>query len=261
MCPMLGIMASAISGNLTPTSPVAGYKTWLDAADTSTITQSGGAVSQWTDKSVNAFTFTQATTAYKPTSGATTQNSKNVMTFDGGDSLLCTAAASNWTFLHSANSTIFLAYAYSTYDYGVVLDTSTGTSSAVGIGWQGNSPYNIQWVVTKGVSGDFVITNQAGANTINANFTYVTQISQPTNATTANRSDWRIKQGSAIKNNTGTFTASTSAPASSLRIGDYAAGGGYGLGGKLGEVIIYDSVLSAGDILLNQQYLAAKWGV
>ena len=61
MTPMLGIMASAISGNLTPTSPVAGYKVWLDAADTATITQSGGAVSQWLDKSANAYTFTQAT--------------------------------------------------------------------------------------------------------------------------------------------------------------------------------------------------------
>jgi hypothetical protein len=255
----LGIFASQISGHLGP--PVSGYKLWLDSSDTTYITQSGGAVSQWTDKSANAFVFTQATGAYKPTSGATTQNSLNVMTFDGGDSLLCTAAASNFTFLHSANSTIFMAYAYSTLDYGVVLATNTGTSSAIGIGWQGNSPYNIQWVVTRGNSSQFVAANNAGNNAIDANFTYVTQISQPTNATLADRSDWRIKQGSAIKNNTSNYTANTSAPASSLRIGDYDAGGGFGLGGKLGEIIIYDSVLSAGNILSTQQYLAAKWGV
>jgi hypothetical protein len=255
----LGIFASQISGHLGP--PVSGYKLWLDSSDTTYITQSGGAVSQWTDKSANSYVFTQATSAYKPTSGATTQNSLNVLTFDGGDSLQSTAAASTWTFLHSADATIFMSYALSTLDYGVILDTNTGTSSAVGFAWQGNAPYNPQWVVTQGSSGQFVAENKAGNNAINANFTYLTQISQPTNATAANRSDWRVKQGSAIKNNTFTNTRSTSAPAQSLRIGDYAAGGGYGLSGKLGEIIIYDSVLSAGDILSTQQYLAAKWGV
>ena len=257
----IGIMASQISGHLSPSSPVAGYTVWLDAADTATITSSGGAVSQWTDKSGNAYAFTQATTAYKPQDGAATQNGKNVLVFDGTDSLKSTAAASTWTFIHSADSTIFVAYAYSTYDYGVVLCDNTGTSSAVGFGWQGNTPYNIQWAVTQGTSGYFVAANSAGNNAINANFTYVTQISQPTNATTADRSDWRIKQGSAIKNNSSSLNRSTSAPAESLRVGDFDQGGGYGLGGKLGEVIIYNSVLSAGDILSNQQYLAAKWGV
>ena len=258
----IGIMASQISGHLSPSSPVAGYTLWLDASDASTITSSGGAVSQWTDKSASAYTFTQATSAYKPTTGATTQNGKNVMTFDGSDSLLSTAAASTWTFIHSADSTIFMAYAYSTYDQGVVLCDNTGTSSAVGFGWQGNTPYNIQWAVTQGGGPtQFVAANSAGNNAITAAFTYVTQISQPTNATAANRSDWRIKQGSAIKNNTYSIARSTSAPAASLRVGDYDQGGGFGLGGKLGEVIIYNSVLSAGDILLNQQYLAGKWGV
>jgi hypothetical protein len=259
---LLGIIASGISGNLAPSSPVAGYTLWLDAADTSTITEASGAVSQWTDKSASAYVFTQATAAYKPQTNAATQNGKNVMTFDGGDSLKSTAAASTWTFIHSTNSTIFVAYAYSTLDYGVVLCTNTGTSNAIGFGWQGNSPYNPQWAVTGGGGPtNFIASNNAGNNAIDANFTYLTQISQPANGTAANRSDWRIKQGSAIKNNTFNITPSTSAPAESLRIGDFDAGGNYGLGGKLGEILVYNSVLSAGDILLNQQYLAGKWGV
>ena len=61
--PILGVMASGRSGHLAPSAPVAGYTVWLDASDTATITQSGGVVSQWTDKSVNAYAFTQATSA------------------------------------------------------------------------------------------------------------------------------------------------------------------------------------------------------
>ena len=261
---MLNIIAGIIEKGAPPppSSPVAGYVLWLDASDTGTIASSGGAVSQWTDKSASAYVFTQATAAYKPQTNAATQNSKNVLTFDGGDSLKSTAASSTWKFIHSADSTIFVAYAYSTLDYGVILCTNTGSGSAIGFGFQGNSPYNPNWTVSSGTGTPlFPASNNAGNNAIDANFTYLTQISQPTNATLADRSDWRIKQGSAIKNNTQNATASTSNPAESLRIGDFDAGGNYGLGGKLGEILVYNSILSAGDILLNQQYLAGKWAV
>lgn len=40
---------------------------WFDAADATTITQSAGAVSQWRDKSSNAYSVLQDTSAYQPT--------------------------------------------------------------------------------------------------------------------------------------------------------------------------------------------------
>lgn len=60
---------------------------WLDASDAATITSSGGLVSQWNDKSGNGRNFTQGTASNQPTTGATTQNGRNVVTFDGGDVL------------------------------------------------------------------------------------------------------------------------------------------------------------------------------
>ena len=56
---------------------------WLDAADASTITESGGAVSQWNDKSGNGRNATQATSSSRPTLTTAAQNSRNVITFDG----------------------------------------------------------------------------------------------------------------------------------------------------------------------------------
>jgi len=262
MTPMLGIMASQISGHLTPTSPVAGYKVWLDAADTATITQSGGAVSQWTDKSGTAYTFTQSNSSYKPSTGVDTQNGKNVLTFVQNDSLLSTAAASTWTFLHSTVSTVFIAFKQTVGgSYGYILSDDQGSSANIGYIILNEPTSNLNVFAERGSPGTYAFVNKTGASTLGTAFTYITAISDPTNATAANRSDIRLKQGSAIKNNVQTSAVNTSSPTTTLRISDYDAGGNEGIQGTLGEILIYDSILSAGNILLNQQYLANKWGV
>jgi len=54
---------------------------WLDAADASTITESGGAVSQWNDKSGNNRNVMQATAADQPTVSTDAGNAS--LLFDG----------------------------------------------------------------------------------------------------------------------------------------------------------------------------------
>ena len=54
---------------------------WLDAADASTITESGGAVSQWDDKSGNNYHVSQATPADRPTVSTDAGNAS--VLFDG----------------------------------------------------------------------------------------------------------------------------------------------------------------------------------
>jgi hypothetical protein len=56
---------------------------WLDAADATTITESGGAVSQWNDKSGNDKHFSQGTAANRPIINSTAINSKPALVFDG----------------------------------------------------------------------------------------------------------------------------------------------------------------------------------
>lgn len=259
---ILGILASQISGHLTATSPVAGYKLWLDGADTSKITLSGSAVTQWTDKSANAYTFTQGTSTYRPTSGLNTQNGKNILDFDYNRNLQSTAAASTWNFLHNGTEhTIFFAVDSNTNGDMNLMNTNQATTQEKGFYiWQGNPNY-ISHVVTNGTSGNPSVANNTANYSLTLNFTYVTIIGKPSNATAANRSDVRFKQGSAVKNNTATTAVSTANCAQSLMIGDYLQGAGVGWTGKIGEIIIYDSALSSADILTNQQYLAAKWNV
>ena len=61
---------------------------WLDAADASTVTESGGAVSQWDDKSGNSRHASQPTTAARPTWTANALNGLPVVTFDGSNDIL-----------------------------------------------------------------------------------------------------------------------------------------------------------------------------
>ena len=85
---------------------------WLDAADTSTITESSGAVSQWNDKSGNALTFTQ-TGSNRPAIGSNILGGKNVLTFTaansqclvGADSLDSVWTGSGWHLFAIARAT------------------------------------------------------------------------------------------------------------------------------------------------------------
>lgn len=64
---------------------------WLDAADASTIIESGGAVSQWSDKSGNSRNATQPTSANRPTYSSTSFNGKPAISGDGINDGLLTA--------------------------------------------------------------------------------------------------------------------------------------------------------------------------
>ena len=257
---MLGIMASASPA---PTDPVAGYKVWLDAADTGTITSSGGAVSQWTDKSGNAYTFTQATAAYKPTTASETQNGKNVLTWGSNDLLVSTAAASVWKFLnYGAGSTYFIAAKHTaTGSFGSVITTNGGSETEKGVLKWFRSSSNYGEQVTTGSSGVYAVSNNTASSSYDGAFTYISSVTIPNDGTAANRSSIQFKQGAAIKNNTQTNAAPNNNPGFTLYLGDYTTGGGLAIQGTIGEILMYDSVLSAGNILLNQRYLAAKWGV
>ena len=56
---------------------------WWDASDASTITESGGAVSQWDDKSGNDRHAAQGSGAQQPSYGGSTLNGLDLITFDG----------------------------------------------------------------------------------------------------------------------------------------------------------------------------------
>jgi hypothetical protein len=83
MTPILGILASQISGHLASTSPVlTGLLQWYDANDSTTITQSAGRVSALANKASGyPYTVTQATSGQQPLVVSNAINGKQIIRF------------------------------------------------------------------------------------------------------------------------------------------------------------------------------------
>jgi hypothetical protein len=89
---LLSVQPSGGGGPFSP-ADLAGLEAWWDASDAGSITSSAGAVSQWDDLSGNAHHVSQGGgTALRPTTGASTINSLNVIDFNGNDYLFRTSA-------------------------------------------------------------------------------------------------------------------------------------------------------------------------
>jgi len=87
---LVPVDASALFSPLT----VANCELWLDASDSSSVTLTSGAVSQWNDLSGNNRHATQGTANNRPAYSATV-NGRNVITFDGVNDCLFSGLASS----------------------------------------------------------------------------------------------------------------------------------------------------------------------
>jgi hypothetical protein len=61
---------------------------WYDASDSDTITESSGSVSQWDDKSGNGHHLTQGSGSSQPSTGTRTVNTINVIDFNGSSQFI-----------------------------------------------------------------------------------------------------------------------------------------------------------------------------
>ena len=235
----------------------------MDAADTATISVSGSAVTQWNDKSANARAFTQGTSGNRPLSGTRTQNSLNVIDFDGSDDrLVSTSSAATWKFLHDGSEyTVFFALVKDGDNYRDVMGNQGNTSSNTGVVFSEANSLRLNHIVTRGVSGTGALDNITASSTVSG-FHYWSNQAKPSDATAANRSVMKYNGGADIKNNTLTSAVSTGNPTFDLTIGD--SGGNstvLPLNGAIGEILIYNSYLSGTDLTKVNNYLALKWGV
>jgi len=76
---------------------------WWDASDSSTITTSGSEVTQWSDKSGNSLHLAPVSGETGPTTNTITQNSLNVLDFNGD-------CLENNNFSHDISSAIYIAF-------------------------------------------------------------------------------------------------------------------------------------------------------
>jgi hypothetical protein len=256
---------SLLAGNTAAFYPtnIANLKAWYDASDTATITVSGTEVTQWNDKSGNAYNVTQGTSSLRPLSGTRTQNGLNAIEFDGGNDILNAATASDWTFLsNTSGATVFVtAYADSAADSRWLWSTSGGSAIYVGSSAYVQSNDLLAIGTSRGVNGTsamdvYLSTPSATDNTA---FTMTSQFDLGQGTASLRGYIWK-NGASQTNNNTETASASASAPQTPLAIGNIPS---FSLAwdGLICEVIIYNALLNATDRGRVESYLAAKWGI
>ncbi len=242
---MIGISLSNSIGNaIPPFSPrnIDDLQLWLDAYDSSTITESSCSVSQWDDKSGKGNDATQGTGSAQPTTDATTQNAKNVLDFDGGDSFVLPSAIYA---IANANSTVFMVSKRTTETGStenlISLEESAGARMFLSYSLAAGAV-----VYTNNTAGDGVLTITGVTNT---DFQILrARRSGTTQALTQN--------GNAESTNA---NGADESGVDAALIGANSAGGG--LIGSIAEILMYNRSLSTAEISSVETYLSNKWGI
>lgn len=220
-----------VFGNIGAWNPsvLPGLVAWYDASDAASITSSGGAVSQWNDKSGSGFHLVQATGAKQPATGATTINGLNVLDFVRANSQTMAK-----TSISTTVTSVFIVMKYT---------STTGTQAVVAT----NASTFFYQVFANGLLNMF-----AGA-AIQTSNDWTTGTAFDAYAIVNGASSVINLNGTSATGNAGTTTAATS-----LIVGD-DTGTSY-IDGSIGELFISSQVISGADLTSATSYLSTKWG-
>ena len=247
-------------------SSVAGLRLWLDADDAATITESGGSVSQWDDKSGNNYHAASAINK-RPTIVASVLNGKPVMRFNGTDQ----------RFTFSGTALGMLRNVSAAYAFVVARDT-LGTAAYrrlffistrdIGAGSGARGLFSMHTTATSAERDEFNVRRQAndsnafltansvwGANTwriVGHGINYATRAGVV-----------RVDGVEAAANALLTAATGSTDDADSVEgiIGSTGDTSGQYWQGDLAEVAVYTSAPSSDDIASLEDYFSGKWGI
>lgn len=211
---------------------------WLDASDESTITESAGAVSQWDDKSGNAYHATQGTGANQLGTKITTLNGLNVLDADGSDFMNLPSGLYPVT---NNDMTIFA----------VAKQNATATERIISAGISGSTRMLLQYA-----SGDINFYNNSAFDAVTiaideTNFNIITSYREGSTQSIA------VNAGTPVTDSAGSDVPGIN----QFKIASNPNGSGEFLTGNIAEIIIYSTRLS--DFQINQvnEYLSEKWAI
>lgn len=230
---------------------------WLDAADSSTITQSSGLVSQWNDKSGNGRNFIQGNSSIAPAYIQPGFNARNIVRTDGtkriDSSLLTNLAVDNFS---------FFALCLPTASYSFATQATSGVGAVSG----NRALFHGPSIASPDAGVGFTVaTNGIAAFEHSANYAPYISAAQSTTTDFA-IIDWSStnKQITIRKNaitiNTGLTSARSTTVLRLSRLFQAETGWG-GFAGDLAEVIAVAGVVTTADRQRIEGYLAHKWGL
>lgn len=241
--PIIGTIASGISGNLIPTPPVANPTTWIDASLASSVTLSSGKVTQINDLSGNGRNLVQATSLNQPTYSTNVKNGKNAMLFSGQQWV---RQSSNWTptdpitfyiviMMSDSNTRIGTGWTNYRLDY-----SNYQTNNMLGAGWQ--------------VEGGNIMQQSSASNFGNNTWYYLTIIRYPDTG-----------NGSTYVNNSfgssGVIGGTPAAMGSGVLTLGTRSDNAVPMSGYIGEALMYNGAHNGTQRNAVWSYLANKWNI
>lgn len=220
---------------------------WYDAADATTITASGGTVSQWNDKSSNGRTIAQTTTASQPAYAS------NTVSFDGTDDYLWNDAP----FMYANGQVdVFVVggVAPTTDDRLLSEGSSTTNNTLYCIAQTDNSDASVMSVYIRDNTGGVLSAQPALSATGAFNDTRKLYQWRDTGSQISGRVNG-VTGISAAYTRSGTFTLNRFSMGAILRASDVTH-----LNADVNEIIICNN-LSDADRQKMEGYLAHKWGL
>lgn len=225
---------------------IATISAWYDASDAATITDTGGSLTAWADKTANNFDLTPGSS--NPVTGSSTQNGRNVIDFTT-DYL---QTAGNVQAIHATDGH-FTAFAVAkatdaTPTGGI---TTLDTSGARGPQLLRFSAEQVQTIRVQNNAGSTsVVTDSTAASVSDATFAVV-----------ASRLDASVLEAwlNGSSNGSTACTGGAREP-TALQVGS-ASGGAEQLVGSIAEIIIYADDLTNSEMNDVGNYLASKWGL
>lgn len=239
-----------------PFSPLqlSGLNFWLDAADSSTITSVGGAVSQWDDKSVNKYNVTQSDNTFKPT------YSTNIMTFSSNKNFNIPNAAIN----NTTNYDIFLVFNPKVSSNWIFAKQYDGNYSSPALStniFVGYTTGTTNYVYFRSATNPYESTNINSNAAISTGDSDSTQILGVHN----NSSNILFNSNGTTLNTTTALGIADSTTITNFKLGAWYANGSYTNSGvtnfDLSEMLFFNSNLSVSDRQKMEGYLAWKWSL
>jgi hypothetical protein len=243
----VGLSGAVVASAVPTTNDLA---VWLDASDSNTVTQSGGAISQWSDKSGNGYHATQATVSQRPAYVSAAQNGLNAIAFTSTQ-LQCFAVGYQLPSNHTAFAVI---NAVNCSYYSGILSAANPPGSDTGFQLRRDSgfynPPRISYF--EGASGGEA--NGAAVTLVHAdNAQEVIAVSR--SASTALLS----VQGTVASAAATTWLTSDTTIYVGGRLGSGTWDATF-LNGQMDEVLVYGRTLNSAERIITENYLAAKWG-
>ena len=217
---------------------------WFDAADDNTITEAGGTVSQWDDKSGNGHNATQGSGSLQPEFVADVVNGLPILRFDGIDDVL---ELSSVVVSGTAARTIFMVCRAETTNTGMVALNET-------VGAGAGSIYDMTPEIAIRVASGNRVFNET---VVNASVYFVLMFQS---AASSNVSISIIR----LDGVPGTELSVTSQAINTDNTTNTVIGKNTTTDFcevDFGEIIMYDRALSASEIESVERYLGVKWGI